>query len=196
MRIAILQSSYIPWKGYFDLIHSVDEFVLFDDVQFTRRDWRNRNRIKTAAGPAWLTIPVNSKGQYLAPIKADRRQRRSWAVRHWRTLTGNYAQSAVLPKLCRPVRAALPRVPRNAPERDQPRVDHRHLRDSRHPHQAVLVHGLRARRRARPSGWLESAGRRVRRPTCPDRRREAISQPEIFQAAGVELIYFELRGLP
>ena len=51
MRIAILQSSYIPWKGYFDLIQPVDEFVLFDDVQYTRRDWRNRNRIKTAHGP-------------------------------------------------------------------------------------------------------------------------------------------------
>ena len=46
-RIAIVQSSYIPWKGYFDLIASVDEFVLYDDAQFTRRDWRNRNRIKT-----------------------------------------------------------------------------------------------------------------------------------------------------
>ena len=59
MRIAIVQSNYIPWKGYFDLMRSVDEFVLFDDVQYTRRDWRNRNRIKTARGPAWLTIPVS-----------------------------------------------------------------------------------------------------------------------------------------
>ena len=47
-RIAILQSNYIPWKGYFDLIRAVDEFVLFDDVQYTRQDWRNRNRIKTS----------------------------------------------------------------------------------------------------------------------------------------------------
>jgi hypothetical protein len=58
-RVAIVQSSYIPWKGYFDLINSVDEFVLFDDVQDTRRDWRNRNRIKTSAGLAWLSIPVS-----------------------------------------------------------------------------------------------------------------------------------------
>ena len=64
MRIAISQSNYIPWKGYFDLIRSVDEFVLFDDVQYTRRDWRNRNRIKTADGPAWLTIPVQTGGHY------------------------------------------------------------------------------------------------------------------------------------
>jgi hypothetical protein len=63
MRIAILQSNYIPWKGYFDLVRAVDEFVLFDDVQYTRRDWRNRNRIKTPGGSAWLTIPVNVSGQ-------------------------------------------------------------------------------------------------------------------------------------
>ena len=56
MRIAIVQSNYIPWKGYFDLIRSVDEFVLFDDVQYTRRDWRNRNRIKTPQGLTWLSI--------------------------------------------------------------------------------------------------------------------------------------------
>jgi len=49
-RLAILQSNYIPWKGYFDLIKYVDEFILFDDVQFTKNDWRNRNRIKTSQG--------------------------------------------------------------------------------------------------------------------------------------------------
>jgi hypothetical protein len=69
MKIAIVQSSYVPWKGKLDLIHSVDEFVLFDDVQFTRRDWRNRNLIKTPGGTAWLTIPVNNKGNYRAPSK-------------------------------------------------------------------------------------------------------------------------------
>jgi len=57
-RIAILQSNYIPWKGYFDIINSVDEFILYDEVQYTKNDWRNRNRIKTANGPLWLTIPV------------------------------------------------------------------------------------------------------------------------------------------
>ena len=69
MRIAIVQSNYIPWKGYFDLIQSVDEFVLFDDVQYTRRDWRNRNQIKTPHGLTWLTIPVQTTGQYFSPIK-------------------------------------------------------------------------------------------------------------------------------
>jgi hypothetical protein len=93
MRIAIVQSSYVPWKGYFDLIHSVDEFVLLDDVQFTRRDWRNRNRIKTPRGPAWLTIPVNAKGKYLDPIKNITVSEPSWGVRHWKTVEANYARA-------------------------------------------------------------------------------------------------------
>jgi hypothetical protein len=58
VRVAVVQSNYIPWKGYFHLMREVDLFVFYDDVQFTRNDWRNRNRIKTPAGPRWLTIPV------------------------------------------------------------------------------------------------------------------------------------------
>ena len=49
-KIAILQSNYIPWKGYFDLIGSVDTFVFYDEMQYTKRDWRNRNKIKTRNG--------------------------------------------------------------------------------------------------------------------------------------------------
>jgi WbqC-like protein family len=93
MRIAIVQSNYVPWKGYFDLMRSVDEFVLFDDVQYTRRDWRNRNRIKTPMGTAWLTIPVHTKGKYHAPIKEITVQERSWGVQHWRTISANYARA-------------------------------------------------------------------------------------------------------
>jgi hypothetical protein len=60
--VAVLQSNYIPWKGYFDLIHDVDLFIFRDDVQYTKGDWRNRNRIKTGTGPRWLTIPVGTDG--------------------------------------------------------------------------------------------------------------------------------------
>jgi hypothetical protein len=62
VRCAIVQPSYIPWRGYFDLIRRVDLFVFYDDVQYDRRGWRNRNRIKTAQGPRWLTIPVHARG--------------------------------------------------------------------------------------------------------------------------------------
>lgn len=89
----ILQSSYIPWKGYFDLIAASDIFVLFDDVQFTKRDWRNRNRIKTAAGPAWLTIPVVTKGRYGQPIDQVEIADGSWAEAHWRTISHAYARA-------------------------------------------------------------------------------------------------------
>jgi len=59
-KIAIIQSSYIPWKGYFDIIHDVDNFIFLDDVQYTNRDWRNRNKIKTNSGETWLSIPLGS----------------------------------------------------------------------------------------------------------------------------------------
>lgn len=67
-KVAIIQSNYIPWKGYFDIIASVDEFILYDDMQYTRRDWRNRNRIMTPNGPQWLTIPVSVKGKFYQRI--------------------------------------------------------------------------------------------------------------------------------
>jgi hypothetical protein len=92
-RVAILQSNYIPWKGYFDLMNSVDEFILFDDVQYTRRDWRNRNRIVGASGPQWLTIPVQVKGKYLQAIKDTKVADESWRARHWETLRGCYSRA-------------------------------------------------------------------------------------------------------
>lgn len=92
-RVAILQSSYIPWKGYFDLIRSVDEFVLYDDAQFTRRDWRNRNVIPTKEGPVWLTIPVAQKGNYHAPIRDIEIPDRAWAGRHWKTIENVYRRA-------------------------------------------------------------------------------------------------------
>jgi hypothetical protein len=86
-RVAILQSNYIPWKGYFDLIHDVDHFVFLDDVQYTRQDWRNRNRIKTDRGATWLTIPV---GTSLNRRICDVTLPEGWADAHWRTLTRWY----------------------------------------------------------------------------------------------------------
>jgi len=92
--IAIVQSCYIPWKGYFDLIASVDEFVLYDDRQFTRRDWRNRNRIRTPGGTVWLTIPVRVKGRYEQRIDETVVSDTSWSPTHWKTLVHSYAAAA------------------------------------------------------------------------------------------------------
>ena len=90
-KVAILQSNYIPWKGYFDMIAAVDEFILYDDMQFTKNDWRNRNLIKTSNGLLWLSVPVG--------IDINRRIRdvqineKNWQVKHWKTLKSNYAKA-------------------------------------------------------------------------------------------------------
>lgn len=93
ITVAIVQSNYIPWKGYFDLIRRADEFVLYDDVQYTRRDWRNRNRIKTADGVQWLTVPVEVKGKYTQTIREVRVSDRQWAANHWARLRHAYARA-------------------------------------------------------------------------------------------------------
>jgi hypothetical protein len=92
-KVAIVQSNYIPWKGYFDMIAAVDEFILYDDMQYTRRDWRNRNQIKTPQGVQWLTVPVQVKGKYDQKIKETLIDGSDWAARHWKSLTQNYRRA-------------------------------------------------------------------------------------------------------
>ncbi|WP_317201060.1 WbqC family protein [Janthinobacterium sp.] len=92
-KIAILQSNYIPWKGYFDMIAAVDEFILYDDMQYTRRDWRNRNQIKTPQGVQWLTIPVQVKGKYHQTIRETEIDGADWAQAHWKALAQNYRRA-------------------------------------------------------------------------------------------------------
>ncbi|SDW04872.1 WbqC family protein [Thiocapsa roseopersicina] len=92
-KVAIVQSNYIPWKGYFDLIAAVDEFILYDDMQYTRRDWRNRNQIKTPEGLRWLTVPVKVKGRYHQTIRETELDGAGWAGLHWRTIVQNYRRA-------------------------------------------------------------------------------------------------------
>ncbi len=100
-KIAISQSNYIPWKGYFDLINSVDEFVLYDDVQYTKRDWRNRNLIKTAGGLRWLTIPVLTAQRFHQTIRDTQVADPAWAGRHWQSIELAY-RSAPAWDFCQP----------------------------------------------------------------------------------------------
>jgi WbqC-like protein family len=86
-----VQSNYIPWKGYFDLINLVDEFILYDDRQYTKRDWRNRNLIKTARGIRWLTISVAVSGRFTQRIDEVVVSDSGWASRHWQTLVQSYS---------------------------------------------------------------------------------------------------------
>jgi hypothetical protein len=92
-KIAILQSNYIPWKGYFDMINMVDEFILYDDMQYTKRDWRNRNKIKTSKGSEWLSIPVTVKGKFFQKINETKVSDNVWRKKHFNAIKHNYSKS-------------------------------------------------------------------------------------------------------
>lgn len=96
MRVGVIQSSYIPWRGYFDFIASVDTFVFHDDIQYTKGDWRNRNRIKTAKGTEWLTVPVHYKttSQLICETSID--HARPWGQKHLHQLQANYRDARYL----------------------------------------------------------------------------------------------------
>ena len=87
-KVAVIQSNYIPWKGYFDIIHDVDAFIFYDDVQFTKNDWRNRNKIKTARGAEWISIPVGTDLRRLI-CEVELRDS-SWQQKHLNLLRLNY----------------------------------------------------------------------------------------------------------
>jgi hypothetical protein len=95
--IAILQSNYIPWIGYFHLMHRADIFVIYDDVQFTKNDWRNRNIIKTPNGWQWITIPVRQE-KLEQRINETKISLKNWNVKHWKTLQANYAKTPYFSK--------------------------------------------------------------------------------------------------
>lgn len=92
-KVGIIQSNYIPWMGYFEFIEKCDEFILLDDVQYTRRDWRNRNKIRTRHGDIWLTIPLKQTGNYEAKICEMEVSVPMWDRRHFDTLRQSYRTS-------------------------------------------------------------------------------------------------------
>lgn len=91
-RVAILQSNYIPWKGYFDIMASADEFIFYDEMQYTKNDWRNRNKIKTVNGLQWLSIPVVTKGHLTNEVRImdAKITDGKWARNHWSTIKQFY----------------------------------------------------------------------------------------------------------
>jgi len=93
MKAVILQSNYIPWKGYFDLMNMADVFIIYDEVQYTKNDWRNRNKIKTANGLTWLTIPVRQEklSQRIIDTQVHNHE---WRKKHWNSITLSYSRSA------------------------------------------------------------------------------------------------------
>ncbi|MDH5896549.1 WbqC family protein [Vibrio splendidus] len=92
-KIAILQSNYIPWKGVFDMINQVDTFVFFEDVDYTNRDWRTRNKIRTNSGSKWLTVPVKKmpRGTKICDIRIANDGK--WQKKHKSTISQSYSKA-------------------------------------------------------------------------------------------------------
>lgn len=97
-KIAILQSNYIPWKGVFDMINQVNKFVFFEDVQYTKRDWRTRNKIKTANGELWLTVPVNKTNRDTKIFEVEVCNTEDWQKKHYDSIKHNYAKAPYFQK--------------------------------------------------------------------------------------------------
>ena len=90
-RVAVIQSCYLPWKGYFDIIHDVDVFIFYDDVKYTKNDWRNRNVVKVNGRPVWLTIPIGKEAvkQRICDVQIPSSY---WQSKHWLILTQCYSK--------------------------------------------------------------------------------------------------------
>jgi WbqC-like protein family len=113
VRICIIQSCYIPWKGFFDLIGRCDEYVIFDSAQFAKRHWHNRNRIKTAHGIEWLTIPVVTKGRFEQRINEVEIEK-PWADKHWSALELAYKRAGYFEQFAPAVKAWYERTDKQA----------------------------------------------------------------------------------
>ena len=99
MRIAILQPGYLPWLGFFDQLWRSDRFVIYDDVQYTRRDWRSRNRIKTPKGELWLSVPIVNRGRFHQLInEAEIDYSQNWTHKHLGTITNSYHRTPYFEK--------------------------------------------------------------------------------------------------
>jgi hypothetical protein len=193
--VAILQSNYIPWKGYFDLIHMVDEFILYDDMQYTRRDWRNRNLIKTPAGTAWLTIPVEVKGKYYQKINETRISEPGWAEKHWQTICHSYARAPFF----RSYRPLLEELYRGATQPLLSEVNYHFLR--------AICDLLQIRTRISWSMDYRLEEGKTERLVALCRQAGATAYisgpaaqryiaPELFEQAGIELRWMDYAGYP
>lgn len=97
MKLAVIQSNYIPWKGYFDIIHDVDIFLFYDEVQYTKNDWRNRNQILAPNGLVWLTVPCGYDiRRKICDVKI--KNEFEWQLQHYHMLQKNYKQAPYFKK--------------------------------------------------------------------------------------------------
>jgi hypothetical protein len=112
MKCTILQPGYLPWLGFFDQMAQSDVFVMYDDVQYTRRDWRSRNRIKTAKGVCWLTVPVKTRGRrYQLVNEARVDNSRPWQRKHVETIRGSYSNAPYFKRYFPQIKSILEKDP-------------------------------------------------------------------------------------
>ncbi len=99
ITLGVLQPGYFPWLGFFDQMSRVDVFVLYDDVQFDKHGWRNRNRVKSHTGPTWLSVPIRHKGlgqQQINEVEIDNQT--TWGRKHLSTIRQLYSKAPYLNK--------------------------------------------------------------------------------------------------
>lgn len=195
-KVVVLQSSYLPWKGFFDLLHDADLFVFYDDVQFSKGSWRNRNRIKTPRGLEWLSIPVGPRESRLiceVPLPEDP----GWAARHWRAIQTHYGEAPHF-DVCRPL---LEEAYREAPGFATLSRLNRHLIER------IAIDLLGLSTAFADSRDFQLAGRKQERLldllrqvgagtyiSGPSAR--SYIEPERFAAAGIELVWKDYSGYP
>lgn len=108
--ICITQPNFLPWRGYFDLVSSVDVFVSLENVQYTDRDWRNRNRILSKDGPRWLTVPVMKKDFRSMPVGAVQVSDGDWKKKHLTSLRHVYGRAPFFGEVFLELEAAYSRT--------------------------------------------------------------------------------------
>ena len=191
--VVILQSNYMPWKGYFDLIHDADEFIFLDDIQFTKQDWRTRNKLKTPQGTQWLTVPVGSDiDRLICEVEINEHL---WQTKHYKTIAANYRKSPFFDRYEPLLKSFyLDHQWNNLSEMNQflIKVFSRELgiattfKDSRE-------YGVTGKKGERLLELLTKSGgsRYISGPAA-----NAYIDPTTFQSAGVELIWKDYTGYP
>lgn len=193
-KVAIIQSNYIPWKGYFDIIHDVDLFIFYDDVQFTPRDWRTRNKLKTPRGAEWLTIPAGADRSRLICNVALGDS--SWQEKHYKTICLHYAKAPCFNQFHSFLKQVyLDRKWENLSELNQyvTMTIAREFLDIGTEFRDSREYGATGTKLDRLLDLLRQAGADlyVSGPAARD-----YIDPEVFARAGIELVYKDYAGYP
>jgi WbqC-like protein family len=191
-KVAILQSNYIPWKGYFDLIHDVDLFIFYDDVQYTHSDWRHRNKLMTRDGPRWLTIPAGHDLKRL--ICEVEIPDQSWKQQHRSIIELNYRNAPFIEESQSLLDFLYANPITNLSDYNQRAIRHlSNILGIRAQFTDSRLLGVSGRKTERLIGILESVGatKYISGPSA----RDYIDEP-MFAEAGIELVYKNYPAYP